>query len=349
MALPRIVSEMVRSRGLRPLPAALGFLLGAGPMIAAAGAVLTATQRAVRRQTEGFGDWTEKAHAFVSVLDGSYFHKLMLAGGSFERMFEFQGAETGRIFLVAFLACGVLLGSRLWKDRRRGELDPAQAFVWLTTLAIALGVFLTPRAVRIHHIMNLCPFPQLVVAVALVRLWEGAPAGGPARLLRRALASAVLCAVVVGSLHVDFRTLETIRESGGKGRWSDALGEFAAELASQPGAVAVSLDWGFDGPLRFAARNLARVEPIWKMRRVHPEGRVWRFSGTDRHVYLVFEGDLSVFDFGPEFLATARGMPTEDVRIRSHLDREGDLAFLSVRFSGPHELAYGEEFEVRMR
>jgi hypothetical protein len=349
MALPQIVSETVRSRGLRPLPAALGFLLGAGPMIAAAGAVLTTTQHYVRRQAEGSGDWAEKLRAFVAVLDGSYFHKLMLAGGSFERMFEASGAEMGRLFLVAFLACGVVLGARLWRDRRRDDLDPAQVFVWLATLAIALGLFLTPRTVRIHHILNLYPLPQLVVAVALVRLWEGAPAGGPARLLRRGVAAAILCAVSAGSLYVDFRTFETIRESGGKGRWSDALGDFAAELASQPGAAAVSLDWGFDGPLRYAARDLALVEPIWKLRRARLQGHAWTFAGTPRHVYLVFEEDLAVFDFGPKFLAMVRDMTPDGVSIRRHLDREGDLAFLSVRFARPHQLTYAGEFEVRMR
>jgi hypothetical protein len=349
MALPQIVSDAVRTRGLRPLPAALGFLLGAGPMIAAAGAALAVTQHFVRRQTEGSGDWAEKLHAFVAVLDGSYFHKLILAGGSFERMFEAPGVEVGRLFLVAFIACGVVLGAQLWRDRRRDELDPAQTFVWLATLAIALGLFLTPRAVRIHHTLNLYPFPQLVVAVALVRLWDGAPAGGPARFLRRAVATAVLCAVSAGSLYVDFRTFETIRESGGKGRWSNALGDFAAELASQPGAAAVGLDWGFDGPLRYAARDLALVEPIWKIRRAHLPGHAWTFAGTPRHVYLVFEEDLAVFDFGPEFLAMVRDMTPDDVSVRRHLDREGDLAFLSVRFARPHQLTYAGEFEVRMR
>ena len=349
MAFPQIVSETLRTRGLRPLPAALGFLLGAGPMIAAAGAVLAATQHVVRRQAEVSGDWAEKLHAFVAVLDGSYFHKLILAGGSFERMFEAPGAEMGRLFLVAFLACGVVLGAQLLRDRRRDELDPAQSFVWLATLAIALGIFLTPRAVRIHHTLNLYPFPQLVVAVALVRLWEGAPAGGPARLLRRVGAATVLCAVSAGSLYVNFRSFETIRESGGKGRWSDTLGAFAAELASQPGAAAVSLDWGFDGPLRYAARDLALVEPIWKIRRGHLPGHAWTFAGTPQHVYLVFEEDLAVFDFGPEFLAMARDMTPDDVSIRRHLDREGDLAFLSVRFARPHQLTYAGEFEVRMR
>jgi hypothetical protein len=348
IALPRVVSEAVRSRGLRPLPAALGFLLGAGPMIAAAGAVLAATHNVVRRQAEGSGDWVEKVHALVAMLDGSYFHKLMLAGGSFEGMFEAPGASTG-LFLVAFLACGVALGAQLWRDRRRGELDPAQAFVWLATLAVALGLFLTPRTVRIHHTLNLYPFPQLVVAIVLVRLWEEAPGGAPARRLRRAVASAALCAVLAGSVHVNFRTLETVRESGGKGRWSDALGDFAAELASQPGAVAVSLDWGFDGPLRYAARDLALVEPIWEMRRARLSGRAWTFAGTPRHVYLVFEEDLAVYDFGPKFLVMVRNTAPGSVSIRRHLDREGDLAFLSVRFARPHQLTYRGEFEARMR
>jgi hypothetical protein len=203
--------------------------------------------------------------------------------------------------------------------------------------------------VRIHHTLNLYPFPQLVVAIVLVRLWEEAPGGAPARRLRRAVASAALCAVLAGSLHVNFRTLETVRESGGKGRWSDALGDFAAELASQPGAVAVSLDWGFDGPLRYAARDLALVEPIWEMRRARLSGRAWTFAGTPRHVYLVFEEDLAVFDFGPKFLAMVRDMAPGRVSIRRHLDREGDLAFLSVRFARPHQLTYGGEFEARMR
>jgi len=348
VTIPRVVSEAVRSRGLRPLPAALGFLLGAGPMIAAAGSVLTATQYVARGQTGASGDWAEKLRALAAVLDGSYFHKLMLAGGSFERMFEAEGAATG-LFLVALLGCGAFLGSQLWRDGRRGERDPAQAFVWLATLAIAAGLILTPRAVRIHHFLNLYPFPQLVVAIALVRLWEGAHAGELGGRLRRAGALAVLGAVLAGSFNVDLRTFETIRESGGKGRWSDALGDFAEELASQPGAVAVSLDWGFDGPLRFAARDLALVEPIWKMRRAHLPGHAWRFSGTDRHVYLVFESDLAVFDFGPAFLAMARELPAGTAIIRRHLDREGDLAFLSVRFARPHELTYDGKFEVRVR
>jgi hypothetical protein len=342
--LPRIVSDAVRSRGLRPLPAVLGFGFGAGPMIAGAGAVFAATRSVVQRQAEVSGDWAEKLHSFTTMLDGSYFHRLMLAGGSFERMFDIDGAAAGP-FLGAFLACLVFLGASLWRDRRRGALEPAEAFVWLTTLALAAGLFLTPRTVRIHHWLNLYPFPQLVVAIALMRFGAAAAA----RPLRRVAATALLAAIVAGSLVVDFRTFEDIRSSGGKGRWSDSLADFAGELAQRPGAVTVSLDWGFHGPLRFAARDLALLEPIWTLRNAHLPGRAWSFAGTPRHVYLVFEDDLAVFDFGPQFLAMARDMEPGEVSIRHHVDREGDLAFLSLRFARDHRLRYDGAFTAELR
>ncbi|MFQ5418546.1 MAG: ArnT family glycosyltransferase, partial [Myxococcota bacterium] len=251
VARPATLGESLRSRGLRPFPALLGFSLGAAPMAASAGAAITTTRNVLHRQAGGSGDWAEKANTLVATLDGSYFQRLMLSGGSFERMFEEPGVRG--LFLLAVIASGVAVGVCLARDRQRGERHPAQCFVWLATLVIGLGVFATPRAVRIHHTLGVYPFPQLLVAIALVRLW-----GGPsARALRHVAAAVGLAAILAASVYVDVRTLDTIRESGGKGRWSDAIGAFARELAATPGAVAVSLDWGFDGPLRYEERSLS--------------------------------------------------------------------------------------------
>jgi len=343
IASPRVVAEIVRSRRRPSLAALVGFGIGAAPMIAGATAVFAATRQVARRQVEVSGDWLEKWNTLVATLDGSYFHRLMLAGGSFERMFDFDGASG--FFLPAFAASIPALGIVLWRDRRRGAVDPAQVFVWTATLAVGLGLLLMPRAVRIHHALGLYPLPQLGVAIALVRL---AGRRGPATALRRGAAVLILGVILAGSVSVDQRTLAAIRASGGKGRWSDAIGRFADELAQRPGDVAVSLDWGFDGPLRFANRKLALIEPIWVMRGARP-GRAWSFDGTPQHVYLVFEADLAVFDFGPRFLAMVRNMEANDATVRRHVDREGDLAFLSVRFARPHRLVYSGEFEVHMR
>jgi hypothetical protein len=324
-----------------------GFLLGAAPMIATARAVFSAARTVAGRQADSSMDWSEKLNTLGSMLDGSYFHRLMLAGGSFERMFDSDGA-TG-LFLVAVAASVLALGFGLARDRQRGELDRGEAFAWLACLTITAGMFLTPRAVRIHHTLYSYPFPHLVVAIVLVRLWDGRLLPGAAQMLRRGSVAVTLAAVLAASVTVDFRTLATVRESGGKGRWSDALGTFARELAAQPGVTAVSLDWGFDGPLRFAARGLPAEEPIWALRYAHLPGHAWEYAGGPGHVYLAFEEGLAVFEHGPRFLARVRDMDPEDVTVRRHLDREGDVAFVSVRFARPHRLRYVREFEVELR
>jgi hypothetical protein len=212
-----------------------------------------------------------------------------------------------------------------------------------------VGLFLTPRAVRIHHALNLYPFPHLVVAIAGVRLYAASAASDVSYRFRRVSAAAIFAAVIAASLVVDLRTETTIVESGGKGRWSDAIGAFGVELASHPGVVAVGMDWGFAGPLRFAARGLPIAEPIWTLRQAGRKLPEWRFDGTPQHVYLAFDDDLAVFDFGPKFLARVAALGSPDVTVRRHVDREGALAFLSVRFTRPHQLVYRGEFEVQFR
>jgi len=344
---PRVAIDALRSRAKLSLAASVGFLLGALPVITSARAVLSATQNSVRRQSEVTGDWLEKAQTLGTMLDGSYFHRLMLSGGSFEQMFQVEQAASGGFaigFAIAFVALAVLLG----RDRRHGRLDRAQAFVWLATLAIAVGLILTPRAVRIHHALNLYPFPQLVIATTLVRLFTVGPGNSNRRSLRRIGAAVLLAAILAGNLFVNEKTLESVRASGGKGRWSDSLGAFAAELNARPGAVAVALDWGFAGPLRWAARELTVREPIWVMRRARTSRRMWEIEGGSEHVYLVFEEDLAVFEFGEKFLALVNELPPEEASVRRHTDREGDVAFLSVRFARPHRLSYTGRFEVNM-
>jgi hypothetical protein len=344
IARPATVRESLGAWRTQLLPALFGFTLGAAPMIAGAAAALSATQNVVRRQSLDSDDWSEKLHTLWATLDGSYFHELMLSGGSFERMAQVPNAASSP-FLLAFALSLVYLVVALLRDRRAGKVDAAQAFVCAATVAIAIGIFATPRTVRIHHALNLYPFPHFVVAIALVRVFEGRGAGA----LRRAAALAALVGIVGGGLVVCVRTLDHMFETGGKGRWSDSLDAFAQELASEPGAVVVSLDWGFDGPLRFAARDLELVEPIWKMRLARRPGRGWSFDGTPRHVYLLFDEDYAVFDFGPKLLATAQALPPGSVEIRRHLDREGDPTFVSLHFARPHRLAYDGAFRVELR
>jgi hypothetical protein len=312
-------------------------------MLVTLGGVWAATQAMFRSQEIRASDIAEKLHTWLHMLDGSHFHRLMLSGGSFERLWAQEGAAAGP-FLVVLVASSAWLTVRLWRDARRGACDRAQAFVLVAMLLTALGLLATPRAARIHHTMNVYPFPQLVVAIAATRLWA---ARGRADQARRALAAVGVAAVLVGSLRIDLLTLQMIHESGGRGRWSDALERFAGELPDD--ASVVSLDWGFHAPLRFTRPELELDEPIWRMHQARGRGPGVTLRGGPQHVYLVQEPGYHVFDVGQALLDAIRRLPMGAAVVREHRDRSGDTAFRSIRFARPHELVYRGTFDVRLR
>jgi hypothetical protein len=341
LCAPRAAAEALRHRKLELLALAAGLALGAAPL--ALGGLRGA--QAVGGVLGGRGlaaDLPEKLATWRALLDGSYFHRLVLAGGNFETMHATQGAAAG-LFLPALAASAAFLAARLVARRPWQGAWRAEAFA-LATLALSFAaLLLTPRAVRIHHALNAYPFPQLVVACAAVDLWRaGARSGARAGL--RALAAAVLAAVLAGHLHADLRTLEEIRSSGGRGRWSDALARLARELEAQPGTTVVSLDWGFHAPLRFLAPALDLREPVWALQGAARAGI--RLEGTPQTVYLVQEPRYKVFDAGDELLAAVARLPDGSATVRRHADRLGETAFLSVRFARSHRLVYRERLEV---
>jgi hypothetical protein len=204
-------------------------------------------------------------------------------------------------------------------------------------------------------VLNLYPLPHLLVAAALQALLfnrANRPEGTIARRGLRAAAAVALAVSLASSVFVDVRTLEEVRTSGGRGRWSDAIERFGGELTSAPDTRVVSFAWGLAGPLRFAARTLSVEEPFWKLWRPGTRGpgrRPWVREGSPHDVYLVGEKRLEVFPFGAEFMAAISALPPESVEIRHHTDRAGDPAFTSIRITRPHWLVYRERFEVRWR
>jgi len=342
---PETLREALLRRRRELLAACAGALLGAAPLLTFVGGAVGATRMSGRTLSVASPDWGEKLQTFTTMLDGSHFHRLMLAGGSFERLGATEGAASGP-FLALFALATVALAVALARDARRGQANRAHAFVLLATLLLSLGIFITPRAVRIHHFLNLMPFPQLVVAIAVAGAWRRARGALP-----RTTVALLLIACIAGSLRVDVHTLRTIHETGGRGRWSDAIGASGRELRGRPAAVAVSLDWGFDGPLRVAAPGLETDEPIWRLRaasRAAP--RSVSLDGSPAHVYFVFEDEYAVFPFGAQLLAALEAKPAGFASVDRHSDRLGGPAYLTVRIPFPHELVYrGDLVEVRRR
>jgi hypothetical protein len=91
------------------------------------------------------------------------------------------------------------------------------------------------------------------------------------------------------------------------------------------------------------------VEPIWRLRRAARPGGAWELEGGPGDVYLVSLPELAVFDFGGRFLDAVAALPRGAATVTPHRDREGDVAFLSVRIHRPHRLRYDGGFEVLLR
>jgi hypothetical protein len=255
----------------------------------------------------------------------------------------------------------VVLIARVIDSGRRGSPDRISLFLLSTTFLTVLGILLIPRAVRIHHLMNVYPLPQLVVAVAIARIWTARGEGRAPRWMASGLAGLLLLTTVIGNLYVDVQAMKTIHVTGGKGRWSEARLQFAQTLLERSERpTLVALDWGFRWSLLFAAPELRVVEPIYELKRAaqrerqehaaesRSSGPGWARDGSRDDIYLLYPPSYSTFTYGARLLEAIEALPTSAATVRRHLDGEGDVAFLSVRIDGPHRLEYGHGLRVVM-
>jgi len=292
--------------------------------------------------------FSEKWQALESVLDGSYFLRLMRVGGRFDAMASQQQVPRGGLGLALALA-----GAGLAVAALRRRAPPGTALLLLCAGSLAVLLLLLPGAARAHHVMNLHPFPHWIVALGLVALWRGStPASSKPRLAvtgRRAAAGLLLLAVVAANLRVVGETHAEIQRSGGRGYWSDAVAGFAEEAGISPGTRVVCLDWGLHSQIAFLRGELRSIDAIWQVRGALAERRIWSYAGDAETVYLLHQEPFDLFGLGAPFQDALRAVPADRIDARSHLDREGGVAFLEVRLKGRHRILYdGRKFAIRL-
>jgi hypothetical protein len=333
VALLIAVPHPFRELGSRPRSLAAfagGGLLGAAPLLIRLMPVLALTRFAAGGGAGGGADrtWSGRWQTLVSSLDGSYFQRLLAEGGAFDRLGE-APSGVGTPFALVLLLGALALAGWLAGDLARGRRRPAESFALLAALFTLAGSLLLPFDLRIHHVLNAWPLPQLVVALAVREAWRRFASP----LARGALAVA-FGAILVFGVRADFATLEAMRATGGKGLWSDAVVRLVPDWVGQR---VVCLDWGFAIPLRLAAPGLGVDDAIWRLR----GGARQTLAGDEHSVYLLHDRDHAVFPFGAQLLDAVKTAPPGAVRVVRHPDRSGDPAFVSVRFAGPHRLHYG--------
>jgi hypothetical protein len=317
--------------------ACLGFVFTAGPMLTHIPGILGGDKPGGKP-----GELTEKFNTMLAMYDGSYFYRLMDAGGLFDKMYLARAPIFAPVGIALILAAAYLIGA---ERLRKAFLDPffslvsffrsssgdAAAFLLLAILFITIGIFLLPGAVRIHHMVLVYPLPHLVVALAVTRLWHrfrGEGSGSPARnvLSPSSLVAALFVLLLASQLLALCRTQQLIRQTGGRGRWSDALSAFARQMKDRSDLTIVSLDWGFSEQLAFLTDGPTLTEPFWT--------RDLSVSTSTNCIYLAHPPEYTLLDFGPAYLEAARRSGLDLVDVRPWNDHQNHPAFFSLRLRG---------------
>jgi hypothetical protein len=187
-----------------------------------------------------------------------------------------------------------------------------------------------PGAVRIHHTTLVYPFPHLIIAAAAVSLWRHGWKNFPLQLATRGLLVACLLFLAAGEFHVILRTENLIRETGGRGWWSNALVKFAAETKNKPNIVVSSLDWGFNEQLEFLADGPRLEEPFWQF----AFGQQPELPRDPNHIYLAHPPEFSLSPLGAQFMDSV-ARENKNAVVQPWRDGQGTIVFYAISFSAP--------------
>ena len=122
--------------------------------------------------------------------------------------------------------------------------------------------------------------------------------------------AAFALAVVATQWFTFDRTVSRFRESGGKGRWSNAIHPFAATLDENFAGAVSSLDWGFHEPLALLSQGGSLREAHWQIPRALRERPAWVIAGEAGDYYILHLPPYDRSGFGQLF-ATAVAYFTE--------------------------------------
>jgi len=345
----RPLLRTLRREPLAAGAAALGLVLAAAPLAPSLQTVWSVSRAFGAASAAHTGDLAEKGLVLRTTLDGSYFERLMRAGGDFARLGDVDAAGADGL-AAATLVCALGLG--LLALRGAWRSDPAARIPGFLVLAAVLtlaAILATPHAVRIHHFLALAPLPHALVALAATHAWSAAGSAGTAgrRGVRGAVA-AVLVALVASGAHEAQRTLAFLRSSGGRGLWSDAIDRFAASVNGVASREVVTLDWGLAEPLRFLTLGPRVEEPIYGFRATEAGGAAWRHAGTSDTLYVVWQAPFALFGHQDKFLRALARLPAGVVELVPWRDRAGETVFLAARVLRPHVVTYFGDFAIRL-
>jgi hypothetical protein len=320
VALGPDLAAFAARRGRVLVWGSLAFLIGGGMLMLTQIPNILSQHQLVRR-----GELNEKMHILQTMWDGSYFYRLMAAGGRFDALYKVAPA-TWTPFALVFAASTAVLGAGMLRRGAQDEARQLPTFLLLTTLLLTVGFLLLPGANRLHHALAVMPFPHLIIASALVIGWRKC---GNSRIGRALLAACF--AALIGWQALDIvRTQRLIRDTGGRGWWSASMDQFCREVKNRSDLTIISLDWGFNEQLLYLTSGPRLVEPIWKWI-ANPDVDLSKPPGDENFVFLFHPDTYSQTAYGSNFIRYAPP-PGKSLSIQAWCDAEGRPAFYSARF-----------------
>jgi hypothetical protein len=187
-----------------------------------------------------------------------------------------------------------------------------------------------PGAVRIHHTTLVYPFPHLLIAAAGAALWQHPWKMFVRRRIACGLLAAWLLLLVASQFSAIARTQRLIRETGGRGWWSNALVEFSNEAKKRPGLVVSSLDWGFNEQLEFLADGPRLEEPFWQA----AFGQAPELPHDTNHIYLAHPPEFALSPLGAQFMESV-SRENKNAVVQPWRDGQGKIVFYSIGFPAP--------------
>jgi len=247
------------------------------------------------------------------------------------------GTPFAGVFAVALLAALVVA---LLPQRRASPSSFVRGVRWLL---IWMGVFFaccvaTPGASGHHHVLNIYPFPHILVGIMLA---DGAAAidrrGGWHLPFASCGAGIILLILVASNLALLDDTSRTLQRTGGTGRWSDAIYDIADDVRQRPADVPVYvMDWSIQWRLSTLLEGrVAGIEEPWVglITPATAPGTAARLLANPRAEYIVALPGTVAFPTAWQTMqgdATQRGYRLEI--LRTYRQRDGVPTLQRCRF-----------------
>ena len=325
-AYAKPILNFIRTQPKLVALAALGFLIGCGPMTVMFPRVFKFAL--ANNAPVNPGEFSEKLHALTAMYDGTYFYRLLEVGGLFDQM----AAVAPPVWTplgIAFIAAFICLLAQAFRCRPNDAVRPAQIFLLVAAVLTTLGVFLLPRAVRIYHAILVMPFAHLIIAAVAVGSWRKFSEAGSRKIFARGLLLVGFITLLVAQIFAIAKTEQLVFKTHGRGWWSDAQDKFAVTVKNRADLTLVSLDWGFHESLLFLTDKPTLVEPFWQLTGTDPV----LLPQNTNYIYLVHPPEYSLSPFGETYLNFVRQNPR--AKITDWRDREGKIVFYTVQFTRP--------------